>query len=85
MVEFMHTVKSSVGLHARPAGLISSTAKKFESKVSIYFGDAGADGKRLLSVMALGAKCGAELRFEIEGADEKEASQALKELCEESI
>ena len=85
MVEFKHTVKSSVGLHARPAGLITSTAKKFESNVSIYFGASVADGKRLLHVMALGAQCGAELRFEIEGEDENEASQALKELCEKSI
>lgn len=85
MVEFKHIVKSSVGLHARPAGLIASTSKKFESKVSIYFEGNEADGKRLLSIMALGAKCGAELRFEIEGADEKEAQEALCILCQEKV
>ena len=85
MVEFKHTVKSSAGLHARPAGRIVNIAKKFESEIFIYSGTSGADARRLLSVMALGAKCGAELRFEINGADEEQAAQALKELCEECI
>lgn len=85
MVEFKHIVKSSAGLHARPAGRIVTAAKNFESEAFIYLDNKGADGKRLLSVMALGAKCGAELRFEINGPDEKEAANALKELCEECI
>ena len=85
MVEFKHTVKSSAGLHARPAGRIVNEAKKFESEISVYLDERVADGRRLLSVMALGAKCGAELRFEIDGSDEVEAAKALKELCEESI
>ena len=85
MIEFKHIVKAKAGLHARPAGLIASTSRKYESGVTIYSEGHVADGRRLLSVMALGATCGSELRFEIEGADEESAAQALEKLCEENI
>ena len=34
MVEFNHIVKSSAGVHARPAGRINGVAKKFESEIA---------------------------------------------------
>ena len=85
MIEFKHIVKAKAGLHARPSGRITSLARNYKSDVTVYSGNSTADGRRLLSVMALGAKCGSELRFEISGEDEEQAAQALKELCEECI
>lgn len=87
MVEFTHTIKAESGLHARPAGLISSAVRNTKSSVVIYYDvkNRCADGSRLLSIMSLGATCGTELRFEIEGEDENEAMATLKEICEASI
>ncbi|MBQ7353633.1 MAG: HPr family phosphocarrier protein [Clostridia bacterium] len=85
MKSFTFTIKDKNGLHARPAGVISATSKGFLAKITIKCKEKEADGKRLLSVMALGAKCGQALEFEIEGKDEEEALSALKSVCEEKL
>lgn len=85
MKSFTFTIKDKNGLHARPAGVISATSKGFSSNVTIKCKEKEADGKRLLSVMALGAKCGQTLEFEIEGKDEEESLSALKRVCEEKL
>jgi len=77
MKEFTYQVKSKNGIHARPAGKIVSLAKSFDSSIKIYNEGKEADGKRLLSVMGLGAICGARLTFKIEGKDEERASNEL--------
>ena len=73
MQEFTFTIKDKNGLHARPAGAISSVAKTYQSTIEIKCGEKTADGKRLLSVMSLGAVAGQELHFIIEGKDEENA------------
>ena len=81
MREFRHTLKDKNGLHARPAGLLATAARSFESEIKVECGGKEADGKRLLSLMSLGARCGAELLFKISGADEEAAEKSLKEHC----
>lgn len=85
MRSFKFTINDKNGLHARPAGMISSTSKGFLSKITIKNGAKEADGKRLLSVMALGAKCGSTLEFIIDGDDEENAENALKAILEERL
>ena len=77
MIELTYIVKAKNGLHARPAGKLSTLAKTFKSEIKIKSKDKEADAKRLLSVMSLGATCGSELTFIISGEDEK---QAVKEI-----
>ena len=81
MKEFRHTIKDKNGLHARPAGMLASISKTFESDIRVEAQGKEADGKRLLSLMSLGAKCGTELHFKIEGSDEEMAQKALIEHC----
>ncbi len=85
MQEFTFIIKDKNGLHARPAGAIASASKGFASSVKISCGEKEADGKRLLSVMSLGAKSGASLHFEIEGKDEELAKDTLYSVCEEKL
>ena len=85
MREFKHTIKDKNGLHARPAGMLASVAKTFESEIRVEAQGKEADGKRLLSLMSLGAKYGAELHFIIEGKDEDVAEKALIEHCSKSL
>lgn len=85
MMEFKYTVKDKNGLHARPAGMMCSLLKTFNSDVTVKTREKEADGKRLLSLMSLGAKCGTELHFIINGSDEDEAARALKSYCEEKL
>ena len=85
MQEFTHIIKDAHGVHARPAGLIAAAAKPFASSVAVSCGEKQADGKRLLSLMSLGARCGDALIFRIEGDDEAEAAETLRRRCEEVI
>ena len=80
MKEFSYVVKSKNGIHARPAGKIVNLAKGFESTIKIYKNEKEADAKRLLSIMGLGASCGTQLVFKIEGSDETEAQRELLSL-----
>lgn len=85
MREFKHVVGDKNGLHARPAGLLATAARSYESKITVKANGKEADGKRLLSLMSLGAGHNTELCFEIEGNDEDVAVIALKKHCEEKL
>ena len=85
MREFRFIIKDKIGLHARPAGAISAMAKCYKSEISVSFGEKKADAKRLLSLMSLGATNGSELVFKINGEDENEAENAIKEICTEKL
>ena len=85
MREFTYTIKDEHGVHARPAGLIASTAKGYQATVAVACRGKSADGKRLLSLMSLGARQGDDLRFSVEGSDEDQAADALLHCCEEVI
>ncbi len=79
-----HTVKDPNGIHARPAGVLVNTAKKFESDISILAGDKKGDCKRIFSVMGMSLKCGEDFTVEISGTDEDAAHTALTEALEAS-
>jgi phosphotransferase system HPr (HPr) family protein len=66
-----------VDLHARPAGDFVRTAMQFSSSIWISFGEREVDAKSLLSILALGAKGGSELRLRAEGGDAADALDAL--------
>lgn len=85
MRELTYIVKDKNGLHARPAGMLANLIKGFESDVIVRTDTKEADGKRLLSLMSLGAKCGTELHFIIEGKDEQQAEIAIKKHCLENL
>lgn len=85
MKEYSHKIEAENGLHARPAGALASIAKKFSSQIKVKTQSKEADAKRLLSLMSLGASHGTELNFLIEGEDENEAYEALKDFCENTL
>ena len=53
MKRFQYTVKSLIGLHARPAGLLIQTARAYRSEITIQKGEKTANPKSLMSVLAL--------------------------------
>ena len=84
MKEFTHVITDPNGMHARPAGRLATFAKQFTASVRVECNGKEADGKRLLSLMGLGAVCGTALHFMIEGEDEEKASEALLTFCREN-
>lgn len=85
MKQFVYRIKDPAGMHARPAGALATYAKRFDSELSVTLGEKQADGKRLLSLMSLGATCGAELTFTISGSDEQMAWEGLRHFCREQL
>jgi phosphocarrier protein HPr len=67
-------VGSSVGLHARPAGIISEAAAELDSEVTIAVpGDEPVDAGSALLIMTLGAGCGDTV--EVTGDDQADVDK----------
>ena len=73
------------GLHARPAVHLVKVAGKFDSDIKIIKDGLEVNGKSIMGVMMLAAEPGSELTFVIDGKDEKEALEAIKELIKNNF
>ena len=80
MVSFSYTIQDARGLHAQPVVAVSSAAMAYKSEVDIALGDAHANAKDLLGLMALDARGGDVLNVTVEGPDENRAAEALREV-----
>ena len=78
MTTFTHTVRDSVGIHARPAGNLVSEAKKYKSYITISDGRHTANAKGLFNVTGMGVNCGDTVTVTIDGSDEVLASENLR-------
>jgi phosphocarrier protein len=81
MREFTYVIVDKDGMHARPAGRLAATAKKFASDISVRANGKTADAKRVIALMMLGAVCGTTLTFSINGEDEERATLELENFC----
>ena len=79
MKEFSYIIKDEIGIHARPTGLLAKEAKAFTSKITIEANGKSADVTRLMAVMGLGVKNGAEVVIKAEGDDEDAAIAKMQE------
>lgn len=83
-------VAASVGLHARPAGLLAQVAAKSPARVRIakvVDGTAAdpVDAASVLSLMTLGAGHGDEVELSADGDHAREAVDALVTLLEKDL
>ena len=85
MKQFSYQIEDPNGMHARPAGAFATFAKRFLSDVRVSLNGKDADGKRLLSLMGLGATVGNTLQISVYGEDEDEAARALEEFCRNQL
>lgn len=80
MLECSITIINKLGLHARAAAKLVSTASAYSSKVKVAFNGKEVDGKSIMSVMMLAASKGCELTLKVEGDDQDSAMQAIVDL-----
>ncbi len=71
-----------MGIHMRPADLLSRTAGRFACQVLIEHNGQAVDCKSIMSILTLGARQGTQLNLRVTGADAREAMDALCELFE---
>ena len=79
------SVVNPSGLHLRPAGVLSQTAMKFKSDITIVSGEKKIVAKSVLNVMAAGIKCGTEITLICDGEDEEEAMKTVSQAIESGL
>jgi len=81
-VERAFTVRSELGLHARPAGRFVSVAGRFQSEVEVGKDGEWVSGKSVLSILSLAAGPGTQLHVRAVGRDALQAVEALGAVLE---
>jgi phosphocarrier protein len=71
---------NKLGLHARAAGKLVSTACSFSSQIKIGLKGRMVDAKSIMSVMMLAAGKDSVLEVKIEGPDEEKAFESIEDL-----
>ena len=74
------TIINKLGLHARAAAKLVTTASAFSSDVKIGRPGKLVDGKSIMAVMMLAAGKGSDLQLEVEGSDQDLALDAIMAL-----
>lgn len=85
MVSFNYVIKDTLGIHARPAGLLVKLTGGLTSKVTICKGEKKGDAKKIFWVMGLAVKCGDEVTVTIEGDNEAADAETVKKFFEENL
>lgn len=85
MKQFSYIIKDENGLHARPAGMLTKEAKKYQSAVTISCNGKSAAAGKLMAIMAMGVKRGDNVEVTIEGADEDTAAAELQKFFRENL
>ena len=73
-------VNNQVGLHATPATFFIQKANEFKSAIWVEREERKVNAKSLLGVLSLGIIKGTAINLIADGADEKEAVEALVKL-----
>jgi phosphocarrier protein HPr len=80
MIKANTLIINKLGLHARAASKLVTTASSFSSNIRIGRESQMADAKSIMAVMMLAASKGTELNLEIDGKDQEQASAAILDL-----
>ena len=73
------------GLHMRPAQLFVAEMGKYDSTVTIIFGEKTINGKSIMNLMASCIKMDSEIELRCEGPQEVEALEAAVKLVESGL
>ena len=82
LIERSFILKDEMGLHARPAAMLMVRMLRVSSSVEIICGDRRADGKDVMSIMAMNTTAGDEVIFRIDGPDEEAAMKEVEAVLE---
>ncbi len=73
---------NEVGLHARPAALLSRTVAELDADVVVRYGTEEANAASVLALMGLSAPGGKSITVVATGKDAGEAVRRIEELAE---
>ena len=73
-------VLNKLGLHARAAAKVVSTANKFESTIVITKDGKNADARSIMKLLMLSASQGSSISIEVNGSDQNDAMKSIERL-----
>ncbi len=73
-------VTNTLGIHLRPAGMISKAAISFRSKIAIIRGEEVANARSIVALTMMGAEVGTRLTIRAEGPDAESAVEVIGQL-----
>lgn len=85
MTRISYVVTDELGIHARPAGMLTKLAQGFVSDIKVNCNGKQADAKRLFALMGMGVKQGDSLQIAIDGPDEAQAAQSVEAFLKETL
>ena len=80
MIRCQLEIINKLGLHARAATKMASTAGRFSCRIRTGIQEPLVDAKSVMSLMLMAASRGTNLIFEFDGDDEQQAHNAIAEL-----
>ena len=85
MVSKETKIVNPMGMHMRPAGMFAQAMMKYDSDVTVVFGDKEVNAKSIMNLMAACIKCGSELEVRCSGPDEEAALAEAIRLIESGL
>lgn len=85
MVTFTYKISDPNGLHARSAAYLAQFVTGRKDRIRVRCKGRAADGRQMMELMKLRAKCGDMLEFEVEGASEEDTAAELKRVAGELL
>ena len=77
MVSKEFTINNELGIHMRPASLLSQMAAKYQSNITVKYNGKDFNCKSVMLLMTALIKKGSEIELVCDGPDEEEALAAL--------
>ncbi len=78
-------IRNKLGMHARAAAKLVQVGVKFKCRIFFEKDGMEVNGKSLLGILTLGCPQGSRLIVRTEGADAREAMEALGRLIEDKF
>ena len=86
MKQFTYTIQDSMGIHARPAGLLVKAAAAFKDiTIEISSNGKKADVKRIMAIMSMGVKKGHTVTVTVEGDNEEADFETVEKFFKENL
>ncbi len=82
MTSKLVTIKSSAGIHAKPAAVFVKMANKFPCDIIIEKENVKINGKSIMGIMMLALTRGSQVLLSAQGDREEEAVEELSKLIE---
>ena len=85
MIKTSITISNKLGLHVRASAKLTKLAGGFQSDVFISRNERRVNAKSIMGVMMLAAGIGSVVELEVEGADERAATDAITALINDKF